>query len=159
MRKLILLLLLCTFNTVAQEKTPKPSPAVPDLAELKAMAARFAPTRLIVDTSGLSAGDQKALVKLVGAAKIVNTIFMRQFWSGDMDTAYRLWLDTEHKSPLDEARFHYFNINKGPWSEIDEYAAFLPDVPARKPPGANFYPEDMTKEEFETWGKNLYPEH
>ena len=156
MRKLILLLLLCTFNTVAQEKTPKPSPAVPDLAELKAMAARFAPTRLIVDTSGLSAGDQKALVKLVGAAKIVNTIFMRQFWSGDVAAYRALLLD---KTPLGRARLDYFWINKGPWSEIDEYAAFLPDVPARKPPGANFYPEDITKAEFETWVNTLYPEH
>src|SRR5262249_26017567 len=45
-----------------------------------------------------------------------------------------------------------------PWSEIDGHKAFLPGVPARKPPGANFYPEDMTKEEFESWVKRLYPE-
>ncbi len=152
MRKLILLLLLCTFGTVAQEKTPKPSPSVPDLAELKAMAARFAPTPLKVDTSGLSAGDQKALVKLVEAAKIVNTIFMQQFWSGDL-AAYRALLPD--KTPLGHARLDYFWINKGPWSEIDEYAAFLPDVPARKPLGANFYPEDMNKTEFENWVKTL----
>jgi len=31
-------------------------------------------------------------------------------------------------------------------------------VPAKKPAGANFYPEDMTKEEFEKWAKTLYPE-
>ena len=31
----------------------------------------------------------------------------------------------------------------------------MPGVPARKPEGANFYPEDMTKAEFESWVKTL----
>jgi len=39
---------------------------------------------LKVDTSGLSAGDKQALVKLIQAARIVNHIFMQQFWSGDL---------------------------------------------------------------------------
>ena len=33
----------------------------------------------------------------------------------------------------------------------------MPGVPERKPPGANFYPEDMTREEFEAWVKTLSP--
>ncbi len=36
--------------------------------------------------------------------------------------------------------------------------AFLPGVAPRKPLGANFYPEDMTKEQFESWVKSLPPE-
>jgi Peptidase family M49 len=155
MRKLAAVLLLCGFVVAAQEMKPKPAPAVPDLEQLSAMAARFAPAPLRVDISSLSAGDQKALAKLVEAAKIVNHIFMQQFWSGDLATYHQLEQDT---TPLGKARLHYFWINKGPWSEIDEYAAFLPDVPARKLPGANFYPEDMSKEEFETWVKTLSPE-
>jgi hypothetical protein len=154
--RILILLLFCASGATAQETTAKPSPSVPDLTELKAMAARFAPTPLKVDTSGLPRGDQKALIKLVEAAKIVNTIFMQQFWGGDLAAYAKLQQD---KTPLGQARLHYFWINKGPWSEIDEYAAFLPDVPPRKPRGANFYPEDMTKEEFETWVKTLYPEH
>lgn len=155
MRKLAVVLLLCGFVVAAQEMKPKPAPAVPDLEQLNAMAARFAPAPLRVDISSLSAGDQKALAKLVEAAKIVNHIFMQQFWSGDLATYHKLEQDT---TPLGKTRLHYFWINKGPWSEIDEYAAFLPDVPARKLPGANFYPEDMSKEEFETWVKTLSPE-
>src|SRR5580704_14021 len=154
MRKLALVLLLTTFAAVAQEKTSKLAPPVPDLEQLKTMTARFAPTPLRVDLSGLSAGDRQALEKLVEAAKIVNTIFMQQFWSGDLATYQALQRD---RTPLGSARLDYFWINKGPWSEIDEYAAFLPDVPARKLPGANFYPEDMTKEEFEAWVKTLPP--
>ena len=153
MRKLGLILLLVAVVAGAQEK--KAAPAIPDLAQLKAMTARFAPTPLRVDLSGLSAGDRKALEKLVEAAKIVNTIFMRQFWSGDLATYQALQKD---QTPLGRARLDYFWINKGPWSEIDEYTAFLPDVPARKPAGANFYPENMSKDEFEAWVKTLSPE-
>ena len=38
---------------------------------------------------------------------------------------------------------------------LDNFKAFLPGVPAEKPKGANFYPEDMTREEFETWVASL----
>jgi hypothetical protein len=146
---------------VAQQNSAQPlpstqsSPAIPDLAQLKTMSARFAPTPLRVDISALSAGDQKALIKLIAAARIVNIIFMQQFWSHDLATYQKLRHD---RTPLGAEQTHYFLINKGPWSEIDEWAAFIPDVPARKLPGANFYPEDMTKEEFETWVKTLSPE-
>ena len=134
----------------------KPAASTPDLPALQAMAARFAPTTLNVEISSLSPGDRQALVKLVQAARIVNRIFMRQFWSGDPALYEKLQQD---KSPLGRERLHYFWINKGPWSEIDGYSPFLPDVPPRKPRGANFYPEDMTKEEFESWVNKLYPEH
>src|SRR6266700_1537460 len=148
-----------TQKKAAPEKAAQANPAapapVPDAAELQKMAARFAPTPLRVDTSGLSAGDRRALVKLIQAARIVNHIFMQQFWSGDLALYTKLQQD---KTPLGQARLHYFWINKGPWSEIDEHRAFLPGVPARKPAGANSYPEDMTKEEFEKWAKTLYPE-
>ena len=137
--------------SVAQETISKSSP---DAAELNKMAARFAPTRLVVDTSALSAGDKQALVKLIEAARIVNTLFMKQFWSGDLALYHKLQQD---KTPLGNARLHYFWINKGPWSEIDQHKAFLPGVPEHKPAGANFYPENMTKEEFENWVKTLSP--
>jgi peptidase M49-like protein len=140
------------------QKTPTPASAdtsFPNADELNQMAARFAPVNLEVDLSSLSAGDKKALAKLIEAGRIVNHIFMQQFWSGDLALYQKLQQD---KSALGKARLHYFWINKGPWSEIDEHKAFLPGVPAKKPAGANFYPEDMTKEEFEAWVKTLYPE-
>jgi peptidase M49-like protein len=134
---------------------PKSSGSFPDAAELNRMAARFAPTKMQVDTSALSSGDKQALVKLVQAAQVVNRIFMQQLWSGDLALYQKLQQD---KTPLGRARLHYFWINKGPWSEIDEHKAFLPGVPETKPAGANFYPEDMTKEEFESWVKTLSPQ-
>ena len=148
---LFLVVTLMSVLSVAQETMSKSSP---DSAELNKMAARFAPTRLVVDTSALSAGDKQALVKLIEAAHVVNTLFMRQFWSGDLELYHKLQQD---KTPLGRARLHYFWINKGPWSEIDQHKAFLPGVPEHKPAGANFYPEDMTKDEFESWVKTLSP--
>ncbi|MFZ0285927.1 MAG: hypothetical protein WAL32_11925, partial [Terriglobales bacterium] len=127
---------------------------LPNQVELEQMAARFAPTPLRVDISGLSSGDRQALVKLIEAARILNDVYMKQLWDGDTALYARLQRD---KSPLGEARLRYFWINKGPWSDIDQFKAFLPDVPPRKPLGANFYPVDMSKEAFERWVAQLAP--
>jgi hypothetical protein len=147
-----LVVTIMSVLSLAQIPVSKSSPAA---AELNKMAARFAPTRLQVDTSGLSSRDRQALKKLIQAAEMVNTIFMKQFWSGDLELYHKLQQD---KTPLGKARLHYFWINKGPWSEIDQHKAFIPGVPEHKPAGANFYPEDMTKEEFEGWVKTLSPQ-
>jgi len=125
---------------------------MPDLSQLKQMSARFAPVKLKHDESGLSAGDRKALPKLLEAAGILNYVFMDQLWSGNRALYEKLRQDG---SPLGKERLHYFWLNKGPWSDLDGHAAFLPAVPTRKPLGANFYPEDMTREEFATWAKAL----
>src|SRR5580704_8835489 len=125
---------------------------IPDLTQLEKMTARFTPTKLEADVSKLSPGDRKALVKLIEASRILNDIFMKQLWSGNAELYEKLKRDT---SPLGKARSHYFWINKGPWSDLDDHAAFLPNVPPKKLPGANFYPEDLTRDEFETWVARL----
>ncbi len=126
--------------------------AAPDLEQLNKMTQRFAPTPLRVDISKLSEGDKKALPKLLDAARILNDIFMVQLWDGNLALRQKL---EEDKSPLGKARLHYFWINKGPWSGLDDFKSFLPNVPPRKIPGANFYPEDMSKETFEKWCASL----
>jgi len=125
---------------------------IPDLAQLEKMTARFRPTELRADAAKLSPGDRQALPKLIEASGVLNDIFLKQLWSGNTALYAKLRQDT---TPLGKARLHYFWVNKGPWSDLDEHAAFLPGVPPRKPPGANFYPEDMTREEFESWVKSL----
>lgn len=152
MRKRVVLfgLLIASITAGSQNAGEK----IPDLQQLNAMAARFAPTPLRVDTSRLSSGDQKALVKLIEAARILNPIYMNQLWSGDLALYKKLQAD---KTPLGQARLHYFWINKGPWSDLDEFRAFIPGVPARKPLGANFYPESMTKADFEKLAAALPP--
>ena len=123
--------------------------------ELQHMTVRFAPVPLRVDTSKLSAGDRAALVKLIEAGRVVNRIFLQQLWEGNPALQSRLAKD---KSAPGKARLDYFWLNKGPWSDLDEHKAFLSDVPERKPLGANFYPENMTREKFEAWAKTLSPD-
>jgi len=125
---------------------------IPDLTQLKKMTARFAPSEMRVDISGLSAGDRQALLKLIEASRLLDDLFLDQLWSGN--AALRAKLEQD-KTPLGKARLHYFWINKGPWSDLDDHAAFLPGVPPKKPLGVNFYPADMTREEFESWAKTL----
>jgi len=150
---LLLPILLGGLNIPAAAQ--KNAVVLPDRAQLEKMTARFSPTPLRVDTSKLSAGDRQALVKLIAAARILDDVFLQQLWDGNQALYARLQKDS---TPLGKARLHYFWVNKGPWSEIDEFKAFLPGVPARKPLGANFYPEDMTKEAFERWVAQLTPQ-
>lgn len=144
---IIMLMGILNIPLRAEKKTK-----LPDAAQLQTMAARFTPTPLRVDTSKLSPADQKALAKLIDASRILNDIFMKQLWSGNMALYAQLQRDT---TSLGKERLHYFWINKGPWSDIDEDQAFIPGVPPRKPLGANFYPENMTKEVFERWVAQL----
>ena len=149
MRRFLVLALLSMglVNMPAQEKKD-----FPGAAELNRMAFRFAPTDLQVNIAGLSKGDRAALAKLVMAGRVIDNIFLHQYWSGNEALYKELQKD---QTPLGAARLNYFWINKSPWSTLDEFAAFLPAVPARKLDGANFYPSDMTKEEFDSWTAKL----
>lgn len=144
----LILVVAMISSSVRAQKTA----SLPDLAQLQQMTSRFAPTALRVDTAKLSAGDQQALVKMIEAARILNFVFMKQYWSGDLPLYQRLQKDM---TPLGKARLHYFWLNKGPWSDLDGNKAFLPGVPATKPKSANFYPEDMTSADFEHWVSSL----
>jgi hypothetical protein len=148
------LILFVLGSLTISKAAQKAAAPLPDAAQLQKMAARFAPTPIRVDISKLSSGDRQALAKLIEASRILNDIFMKQLWDGNAALYAKLQQDT---SPLGKARLNYFWINKGPWSDIDDYKAFLPGVPPRKLPGSNFYPEQMTKEAFEKWVAQLSP--
>jgi hypothetical protein len=122
--------------------------------QLDAMAKRFAPVNLTADTSALSTGDKAAIVKLIEAAKIIDTLQLRQRWADNE----ALWAAlNKDQSALGKARQRYFWLNKGPWSIIDGNQSFMPaeyagiKIPARKPDGANFYPAGASKAALETW--------
>ena len=69
-------------------------------------------------------------------------------WSGNDALHKKLEAD---KSAVGRQRLHYFLINDGPWSRLDENEPFIEGVPSVKPPQANFYPDDITKDEFNSW--------
>jgi hypothetical protein len=121
----------------------------PDLAS---KIKQFARTEIKGDIGKLSAGDKKALAKLVQAAKLMDRIYARQVWSGNESLRKKLEAD---KSPAGKDRLHLYTIFGGPWSKIEHDEAFIEGVPMPRPPQANYYPDDMTKEEFNAWVATL----
>ena len=115
-------------------------------ADIRARRAQFVRQRLAADTSGLAAGDIAAVAHLVRAAKIVDAIFERQAWQGYPAFAPRVAALT---GPDADAARDYFRIMMGPWDRLKGFEPFLGHAP--HPPGAGFYPEDMSKAEFEAW--------
>jgi hypothetical protein len=122
-----------------------------DAGELAAKIRRFSPTVLTANTARLSPNDRKALQKIIAAAKLLDPLFLRQVWSGNDDLHRKL--EADH-TPLGRMLLHYFLINDGPWSRLDENEPFIDDIPA-KPAYANYYPADMTKDEFNAWSNTL----
>ncbi|GER28188.1 nudix hydrolase homolog 3 [Striga asiatica] len=143
---------------------------------------RYARVSLDAELVGLSDGDKEALTSLVKAAKLIDEIFLLQVWYSN--PSLRDWLQLHaDESNLNKLKWMYYLVNKSPWSSLDENEAFLstadsavkllPEAtkpvsgwkgveyrtafPVTIPPGANFYPPDMDKTEFELW-KNSLPE-
>lgn len=121
------------------------------LESLGGMRTKFAPTVIGADLSRLSEGNRLAVAKIVQAAQLMDAICDEQYWSGTR--ALRAALEAD-ASELAQQRLQFFRLNGGPWSTLDHYAPFVEGVPAR-PPHANFYPDDITTDEFEAWLKTL----
>ncbi len=119
--------------------------------QLDAKTARFAPVDLTADISKLPDNERQALRKLVQAAKVFDTLFLRQVWAGNETMLLDLIKDT---SALGRARLHAFLLNKGPWSRLDANQPFIPGAPP-KPEQGNFYPAGATKAEVDAWVKSL----
>lgn len=115
----------------------------PDVAK---RLAQYSPTPLEADLSALTAKDRQVLDKLNEAAKLMNEIFLRQAWAGNTDLRQRIsgWKDGEKGAARE-----FFNLMVGPWDRQAQREAFLGDF--KHPAGAGYYPEDLTKEEFEKW--------
>jgi hypothetical protein len=121
------------------------------------MTARFAPAEIGADVSALAANERQALGKLVQAARLMDSLFLRQVWAGNDSVLQRLTRDAlpgsaNARQAADE--LHYFLINKGPWSRLDHNKPFLADAPP-KPESANFYPAGSSKEEIQKWLDSL----
>ena len=114
--------------------------------------ARFAPTEITADISSLTPGDRTALDKLIAAAKLMDSLYLVQVWSGNVELLNKLSADG---SPEGKELLEYFHINMSPWSNLDHDTPFVAGVPQARPEGANYYPADMTKEEFNQWVTSL----
>ena len=119
---------------------------------LKEKIAKFAPTELKYDASNLDERQKIVVEKLYRAAKIMDELFLEQVYSKNSAIKTDLMVqDTE------EAKYQMelFKIMFGPFDRLEHDAPFYGTE--KKPAGANYYPEDMSKEEFEQWLKD-HPE-
>ena len=101
--------------------------------------ARYTMVRLEPDLSGLTANERKIIPLLVDAAKAMDEVYWIQTY-GDRTELLR--------SISDDATRRFAEINYGPWDRLDNNHVFVAGAAAR-PAGANFYPPDITKAEFD----------
>ncbi len=100
----------------------------------------YAEFTLTADLSHLSHEQREMIGVLIEASEIMDDLFWRQAYGDD----YQQWLDS---IGIDEAR-RFAELNYGPWDRLADEAPFIKGVGA-KPLGANFYPPDITREEFD----------
>ncbi|KAL1923178.1 uncharacterized protein VTP21DRAFT_9554 [Calcarisporiella thermophila] len=104
------------------------------------------------DISHLSENHVAALKILVRLGALMEKFLLRQVWSENEALLKKL----QERNDQDELA--YFKFHMGPWEISPEVKAWRDDVPPSPPKGANFYPEDMTTEEFDTWVATLTEE-
>lgn len=108
---------------------------------MNAKVNEYAVVKLTAPTNNLTPNEIKMLPILIDVAKIMDDLYWEQTIgprSSFVDTI---------KNPLAKS---FAEINYGPWDRLDEEKPFMPGWGV-KPEGANFYPKDMTKAEFEKW--------
>jgi hypothetical protein len=119
-----------------------------EMTMLKEQIAKFAPTELKYDKSNLTKREQKVVEKLYYASKIMDELFLDQVYSKNYQLREEL---KSGNTPEHELKLELFTIMFGPFNRLEHDAPFIDTL--KKPLGANFYPEYMTKEEFESWIK------
>ncbi|MGM0620489.1 MAG: dipeptidyl-peptidase 3 family protein, partial [Bacteroidota bacterium] len=110
-------------------------------SEIQQKVEEFAPFKLTTDLSVLTEKEKQMLPLLLETAKIMDEIFWKEAY-GNKDELFQ--------DEMDQHTRKFLEINYGPWERLNNNKPFLEGY-GPKPDGANFYPADMTKEEFETW--------
>ena len=102
--------------------------------------AKYTTVRLTSDLGALTAEERQMIPLLIDAAREMDAVFWMQAYGAK---------DSLLASLEDEGLRRFVEINYGPWDRLAGNEPFVPGV-GPKPAGANFYPADMTKEEFES---------
>ncbi len=136
---LVYLVFIGCKNEKTQESNEesKESNLVAEGIDIDSRINQYAEVKLTSDLSGLSENQKQMIPLLIEAAKITDELFWYQAFGGQ-DTLI---------SKIDGKLASYVQINYGPWDRLNDLQPFVKGY-GSKPEGANFYPEDMTKEEF-----------
>jgi len=105
----------------------------------EALLKKYTSFALTTDLSSLTEKEKQMIPLLIEVAKIIDDMYWYETY-GNKDSLLSAITDQNARA--------FVNINYGPWDRMAGDAPFLPGVGA-KPAGANFYPKDMTKAEFE----------
>jgi hypothetical protein len=100
----------------------------------------YYPVDLTADLSSLSKKQKQMISLLIDASKIMDDLFWKQAFQLDKTQFLNAIADPKARK--------FAEINYGPWDRLNGDKPFLSDT-EEKPAGAQFYPADMTKEEFE----------
>lgn len=111
--------------------------------QLELKANEFTPFKLTTDLSILSLSERKMIPLLLEAASLMDDIFWKQAY-GDKNELMG--------KTTDAALLKFLQINYGPWERLNSNTPFVAGF-GEKPKGARFYPEDMTRDEFENWNE------
>ncbi|MFQ5740892.1 MAG: Zn-dependent hydrolase [Acidobacteriota bacterium] len=131
----VLLLGLLVFSACQSTRPGKESKRT----EMATRLAQYTSVRLSSDLESLTEKERKMIPLLIQAAQAMDPIYWQQTY-GDPTSLL------EGARDPDVRRF--LEINYGPWDRLADNEPVLPEV-GPKPAGANFYPHDMTREEFE----------
>lgn len=120
-----------------------------ELKMINSKIEQYAVTPIKYDETLLDENQKIVVQKIYEAAKIIDELFLEQVYSKNFEIREQL---QNSNDPLDKKKLEYFNINFGPFDRLTNDKPFIGNE--EKPEGANFYPEDITKEEFNSWIKN-----
>lgn len=136
-------LALATACSVEPNEPPLELAEGVTMEDLQDRVADFAPAEIAFDESALADWEKAVLAKLVAASDVMHELFTRQ-----VSVENPRWREMVANRG-DEAVSAYYDIMVGPWDRQREMEPFLAVGP--KPPGAGYYPEDLTRDEFEAW--------
>lgn len=131
-----------------EDKRPGNERNSKELKMLREKIDQFVPVEIRFDSSLLSNKDMIVVQKLYQASRIMDSIFLSQVYSRNEEIKSRLGSSSNEQ---DKLKLEYFRIMFGPFDRLDHHKPFTGEV--EKPKGANFYPEDLTKDEFNKWIK------
>ena len=100
---------------------------------------KYIPFTLTTDASKLSDSEKQIIRKLIRASQYMNEMFWYESY-GDKEELLASIEDEDLKT--------FAKINYGPWDRLNGNESFI-DGQTAKAAGSNYYPKDMTKEEFE----------
>lgn len=131
-----------TADTAGDTSAPPVS-----LTGVDAQLAKYTQVKLTADLDVLSENQRQMIPILIEAGKIMDQLFWYEAYGSQEQLL----------GSISDIKFRQFaKINYGPWDRLDGNEPFLESY-GPKPEGANFYPSDMTKGEFEALelaGKN-----